>query len=162
VIAATDNSSTLILHSPDDDKARSPLPKPSEHQLPKPKKIPTFETKAEEREWAKAQMAGAFRVFAKLGYCDGVAGHMSLRGRLNVPIERDIAAGEIEESGDEGFYSGSELTPSLLVPTDPENPRLFWISRLPSSHPIALSSRESQLGANAHGLTQIHMPCTSA
>ncbi|KAH7024764.1 class II aldolase/adducin N-terminal [Microdochium trichocladiopsis] len=55
------------------------LPKPDSHKLPKVKKVPTFETKEEEREWAKAQMAGAFRVFAKLGFSDGVAGHMSLR-----------------------------------------------------------------------------------
>lgn len=42
--------------------------------------IPTFTDKHEERKWAKAQLAAAFRVFAKLGYADGCAGHVSLRG----------------------------------------------------------------------------------
>lgn len=41
--------------------------------------IPTFEDKYAERQWAKEHMAGAFRVFAKLGYTDGAGGHISLR-----------------------------------------------------------------------------------
>lgn len=53
---------------------------PDEVKLPTVTKVPTFTDKYEERKWAKEQMAGAFRVFARLGYCDGVAGHMSLRG----------------------------------------------------------------------------------
>jgi hypothetical protein len=55
---------------------------PSEIKLKKASKLPTFSDKYEERKWAKAQMAGAFRVFAKLGYADGVAGHVSLRGKI--------------------------------------------------------------------------------
>ena len=43
--------------------------------------LPVFDTREEERTWAKKQMAGALRVFAKLGYCDGNAGHVSLRGQ---------------------------------------------------------------------------------
>jgi hypothetical protein len=42
--------------------------------------VPTFKDKNEERTWAKQQMAGAFRIFAKLGYADGASGHISLRG----------------------------------------------------------------------------------
>ncbi len=41
--------------------------------------IPTFANKYTERAWAKEQMAGAFRIFAKLGYNDGAGGHISLR-----------------------------------------------------------------------------------
>ncbi|OJD17482.1 hypothetical protein ACJ73_08796 [Blastomyces percursus] len=41
--------------------------------------IPTFESKEEEQKWAKNHMAGAFRVFAKLGFADGASGHISLR-----------------------------------------------------------------------------------
>ncbi|CAI6091343.1 unnamed protein product [Clonostachys chloroleuca] len=41
--------------------------------------VPTFTDKHEERRWAKQHMAGAFRVFAKLGYADGASGHISLR-----------------------------------------------------------------------------------
>jgi hypothetical protein len=53
---------------------------PTENKLKKASKLPVFSDKYEERKWAKSQMAGAFRVFAKLGYADGVAGHVSLRG----------------------------------------------------------------------------------
>lgn len=44
--------------------------------------VPSFTDKYAERTWAKQHMAGAFRIFAKLGYADGGAGHISLRGRL--------------------------------------------------------------------------------
>jgi hypothetical protein len=47
-------------------------------------KVPTFTDKLAERKWAKDQMAGAFRVFARLGYADGGAGHISLRGKAAV------------------------------------------------------------------------------
>lgn len=42
--------------------------------------VPSFTDKLAERKWAKEQVAGAFRVFARLGYADGGAGHISLRG----------------------------------------------------------------------------------
>jgi len=38
------------------------------------------ETKEAERKWQLEQMAGAFRVFARLGFADGGSGHISLRG----------------------------------------------------------------------------------
>lgn len=41
--------------------------------------IPTFDNKYAERQWAKEHMAGAFRIFAKLGFADGAGGHISLR-----------------------------------------------------------------------------------
>ena len=41
--------------------------------------IPHFTDKYSERQWAKERLAGAFRVFAKLGYNDGAGGHISLR-----------------------------------------------------------------------------------
>lgn len=41
--------------------------------------IPTFKDKNAERSWAKEHMAGAFRIFAKLGYNDEAGGHISLR-----------------------------------------------------------------------------------
>ena len=61
-------------------KTSANLPVPSENKLPKKRKVPIFTDKYEERKWAKAQMAAAFRVFAKLGFADGCAGHVSLRG----------------------------------------------------------------------------------
>lgn len=41
--------------------------------------IPFPDTKEETRRWQLQQMAGAFRVFAKLGFADGASGHISLR-----------------------------------------------------------------------------------
>jgi ribulose-5-phosphate 4-epimerase/fuculose-1-phosphate aldolase len=40
---------------------------------------PTFTDKHEERKWALQHMAGAFRVFARKGYTEGTAGHISIR-----------------------------------------------------------------------------------
>lgn len=45
-------------------------------------KIPWPESKSAQRQWQLEQMAGAFRIFAKLGFADGSSGHISLRGRL--------------------------------------------------------------------------------
>lgn len=47
--------------------------------LAHPYPIPRFEDKEEERVWAKQHMAGAFRVFARKGYTEGAAGHISIR-----------------------------------------------------------------------------------
>ena len=40
---------------------------------------PTFENKYEERKYQKGRLALAFRIFAKLGFDEGVAGHITLR-----------------------------------------------------------------------------------
>ncbi|KAH8597122.1 class II aldolase/adducin N-terminal [Bisporella sp. PMI_857] len=47
-----------------------------EVSFPKP---PTFTDKYKEREYQKGRLALAFRIFAKLGYDEGVAGHITLR-----------------------------------------------------------------------------------
>jgi ribulose-5-phosphate 4-epimerase/fuculose-1-phosphate aldolase len=39
----------------------------------------TFETIPEERDYRKQQLAAAFRIFARLGYDEGVAGHITAR-----------------------------------------------------------------------------------
>ena len=44
------------------------------HHIPWPK------SPLERRKWQLEQMAGAFRIFAKLGFADGGSGHISLRG----------------------------------------------------------------------------------
>ncbi|KLJ09523.1 L-fuculose-phosphate aldolase [Blastomyces silverae] len=54
--------------------------KPANHTL---HEIPTFGSKEEEQKWAKNHMAGAFRIFAKLGFSDGASGHISLRDPVN-------------------------------------------------------------------------------
>lgn len=46
---------------------------------------PRFEDKYEERKYLKGQLAAAFRIFGKLGYDQGVAGHITLRD----PVDHD-------------------------------------------------------------------------
>jgi len=44
---------------------------------------PKFEDKYEEREYLKGRLALAFRIFGKLGFDEGVAGHITLRDPVN-------------------------------------------------------------------------------
>lgn len=44
-------------------------------------KSPVFEDKLEERAYLKFRLAQAFRIFGKLGYDEGVAGHITVRVR---------------------------------------------------------------------------------
>lgn len=44
---------------------------------------PVFSNKLDEREYQKQHLAAAFRVFAKQGFDEGVAGHISLRDPIN-------------------------------------------------------------------------------
>lgn len=46
---------------------------------------PTFDDKHKERDYLKGKLACAFRIFAKYGYDEGVAGHITLRD----PVEPD-------------------------------------------------------------------------
>ncbi|CAF9927003.1 MAG: hypothetical protein HETSPECPRED_006481 [Heterodermia speciosa] len=45
--------------------------------------LPTFQSKEEKRQWQLEHMAGAFRIFARHGYTEGISGHISVRD----PIE---------------------------------------------------------------------------
>jgi hypothetical protein len=44
---------------------------------------PVFSNKLDKREYQKQHLAAAFRVFAKQGFDEGVAGHISLRDTIN-------------------------------------------------------------------------------
>lgn len=44
-------------------------------------RIPWPSSKDAQRRWQLEQMAGAFRIFSKLGFADGGSGHISLRGK---------------------------------------------------------------------------------
>lgn len=48
----------------------------SELQVPRP---PTFETVDDERRHRRQRLAASFRIFARLGYDEGIAGHISAR-----------------------------------------------------------------------------------
>jgi ribulose-5-phosphate 4-epimerase/fuculose-1-phosphate aldolase len=41
--------------------------------------IPEFASSAKKRQWQLEHMAGAFRVFAREGYAEGISGHISVR-----------------------------------------------------------------------------------
>ena len=63
------DTSTMTLVAKAEDGAQAPFV------------IPWPESKIAQRQWQLEQMAGAFRVFAKLGFADGGSGHISLRGK---------------------------------------------------------------------------------
>ena len=48
-------------------------------QMPKFPGPPSYTDKYEEREYLKGRLAAAFRIFGKLGFDEGVAGHITLR-----------------------------------------------------------------------------------
>ena len=41
--------------------------------------IPMFDSMASKRKWLLEHLAGAFRVFGREGYAEGIAGHISVR-----------------------------------------------------------------------------------
>lgn len=57
----------------------STMDKRSTKAFPRP---PTFTDKIEERAYLKFRLAQAFRIFGKLGYDEGVAGHITARVRV--------------------------------------------------------------------------------
>ena len=42
-------------------------------------KYPSFETVEQERHYVKSRLAGAYRIFGKFGFSEGVAGHVTVR-----------------------------------------------------------------------------------
>lgn len=48
-----------------------------------PDVIPQFEDLQEKRKWVKQHMASAFRVFARFGFTEGTAGHISVRDPID-------------------------------------------------------------------------------
>lgn len=44
-----------------------------------PYSLPSFSSTDEERHYMKVRMAAAFRIFAKLGFGEGIAGHITFR-----------------------------------------------------------------------------------
>src|SRR5271156_7070027 len=52
---------------------------PTEVKIAKTPNPPSFATVAEERLHRKQRLASAFRLFAKFGFSEGVAGHITVR-----------------------------------------------------------------------------------
>jgi len=63
-------------------KGGAPMGKIGSSMQSAPQK-PNFDTKEEEREYVKFRLAQAFRIFADLGFDDGVAGHITARDPIH-------------------------------------------------------------------------------
>jgi len=59
------------------------------HRIPRP------ESALDQRRWQLEHMAGAFRIFAKLGFADGASGHISLRGSLQLGASYGTVTGRL-------------------------------------------------------------------
>lgn len=70
-----------LIGSHDETKAEERNYQFSSEPLPE---SPSFSDKYEEREYQKKRLALAFRIFAKCGFDEGVAGHITLRVSLFV------------------------------------------------------------------------------
>ena len=57
---------------------------PASGEIPASFKPPTFDDPYKAREFLKGRLALAFRIFAKHGFDEGVAGHITLRARENL------------------------------------------------------------------------------
>ncbi|ESZ91125.1 class II Aldolase and Adducin domain-containing protein [Sclerotinia borealis F-4128] len=66
---------SAITHEPGFSKEQAQARAPG---MKLPSRTP-FEDRYEERDYQKGRLALAFRIFAKLGYAEGVAGHITLR-----------------------------------------------------------------------------------
>ncbi|KAH9946355.1 class II aldolase/adducin domain-containing protein [Epithele typhae] len=69
-------------HAPDVVVEGKVVPSTAVGAFPRP---PTFSSKLDERKWLKFRLAQAFRIFAKQGYDEGIAGHITVRD----PIRTD-------------------------------------------------------------------------
>lgn len=56
---------------------------PASGEIPASFKPPTFDDPHKARVFLKGRLALAFRIFAKHGFDEGVAGHITLRARTN-------------------------------------------------------------------------------
>lgn len=69
-------------HEPGLTSSQAEKQKLRQEDYPSPKK---FTDKYEEREYQKGRLALAFRIFAKFGFDEGVAGHITLRVCIHLP-----------------------------------------------------------------------------
>jgi hypothetical protein len=67
---------TTATHEPGLSTSQAEKQKLRQEAYPSPRK---FTDKYEEREYQKGRLALAFRIFAKFGFDEGVAGHITLR-----------------------------------------------------------------------------------
>ncbi|KAF5355481.1 hypothetical protein D9758_006335 [Tetrapyrgos nigripes] len=90
--------------------------------------IPKFQSKYAEREWIKEHMAAVFRYWGKLGFGEGIAGHITVRD----PVLPDHYWYVFDESARCPFllYDGEETQKSLLLPQVGDMQYLFQKNKL--------------------------------
>lgn len=79
--------------------------------------IPTFTNPYEQRRWMKEHMAAAFRYFGKLGYGEGISGHISMRGNVELStcsMTSNIDMSCLRRSCSEGPLLDEPLCKALL------------------------------------------------
>ena len=74
--AQTQNKGIIDVEEQIKNDPKTTLSKHSRSAFPKP---PVFIDKYEEREYLKFRLAQSFRIFGKVGYDEGVAGHITIR-----------------------------------------------------------------------------------
>lgn len=79
--ATSETTVTLKLTTPSEKKVQDDAEAMAAmaHRRKRLPGIPTFVSMAEKRQWQLEHMAGAFRVFAREGYAEGISGHISVR-----------------------------------------------------------------------------------
>lgn len=70
--------STNASENPEDQQETSQAVQAISQGVPLPS-IPSFTSIDRKRRWMLEHMAGAFRVFSRNGYSEGMSGHISLR-----------------------------------------------------------------------------------
>jgi hypothetical protein len=84
-ILDTETGASIPTHPNGQDEAGTATQEPgltkqqAEVTMPRFPGPPKFADKYQEREFQKGRLALAFRIFAKLGFDEGVAGHITLR-----------------------------------------------------------------------------------
>lgn len=102
--AATSNASLGNSNVIGDTKARGP----SSGEIPEGFTPPVFDDPYKARQYLKARLALAFRIFAKHGFDEGVAGHITVRVRTS--------------------FENLERSCTLISHQDPVEPTSFWLN----------------------------------
>lgn len=110
--------------------------------------IPWPATKEAQRQWQLEQMAGAFRIFAKLGFADGGSGHISLRD----PVEPDTFW-----INPYGVHFGL-LTVSDMVRVDAHGNRVGGADKLVNTAGFIIHSAIHHRRPDIHAACHLHSP----
>lgn len=77
--ATATETATVSLHAPEGNASLAMLASGG-YEAPS---MPRIEDPYKKRQWQLDHMAGAFRVFARKGFTEGTAGHISVRDPVN-------------------------------------------------------------------------------